>query len=168
MAIPTNKTPETYQVIVNNIGVKPAGAIATTALYKSCDWFKNDFPEVVVQIKQQSYVDNIGLTDLNVGRLAEKTQQADKILGHANMKVKRWIVSGDSQGEVEAGNLSDNLTLEDAEIEQVLGVAWQPGRDVFKFSMKINLSPLRKKSWKGPDLSKEELLTSPPNSILRR
>ena len=99
-----------------------------------------------MQIKQQSYVDNIVLTDLDVGRLAEKTQLADQILIHAKMMVKRWIVCGDSQGEVEAGNLSDNLTLEDAEIEQVLGVAWQPGRDVFKFSMKINLSPLLKKS----------------------
>ena len=30
-----NKQPETLQVIINNICVKPAGAIATTALYKS-------------------------------------------------------------------------------------------------------------------------------------
>ena len=121
-----------------------------------------------MQIKQQSYIDNIGLTNLDVGRLAEKTQQADKILEHANMKVKMWIVSGDSQGEVEVGNLSDNLTLEDAEIERVLGIVWQPERDVFKFSVKINLSPLQKKSRRGPDLSKDELLTSPPNSISRR
>ena len=162
------KMPNTCQVIVNNIGVKPAGVIATTTLYKSCDWFKNNFPEVVVQIKQQSYIDDIGLTDLDVGRLAEKTQQADKILEHTNMKVKRWIVSGDSQGKVEVGKLSDDLTLEDADIELVLGIVWQPGRDVFKFSVKINLSPLRKKSRIGADLSKKELLTSPPNSISRR
>ena len=91
------KTSENYQVIVNNIGVKPAGTIATAALYKSCDWFKDNFPEVVVQIKEQSYVHNIGLTDLDVERLAEKTQQTDKILEHTNMKAKRWIMSGDSQ-----------------------------------------------------------------------
>ena len=66
------KAPNTYQVTVNNIGVKPAGAIATTALYKSCDWFENDFPEVVVQLKNQSYVDDIGLTDLDVGRLQRR------------------------------------------------------------------------------------------------
>ena len=111
-----------------------------------------------MQIKQQSYIDNIWLTDLDVGRLAEKTQQADKILEHANMKVKRWIVSGDSQGEVEDRYLSDNLMVENAGIERVLGVVWQPGRDVFKFSVKINLSPLRKKSQTGPNLSKEEVL----------
>ena len=90
------KVPDTYQVTVNNIGVKPAGAIATTALYKSCDWFEDNFPEVVVQIKHESFVNVIGLTDLDVGGLAEKTQQADKILRHANMKVKKWIVLGES------------------------------------------------------------------------
>ena len=71
---------------------------------------------LLVQIKKQSYIDNIGLSDLDMGRLTVKTQQADMILEQANMKVKRWIVSGDSQGEVEAGDLSDNLTLEDVEI----------------------------------------------------
>ena len=60
------KTPSTYQVIVNNVWVKLAGAIATTVLYNSCDWFKNNFPLVMVQLKNQSYVDNIGLTDLDV------------------------------------------------------------------------------------------------------
>ena len=36
------------------------------------------------------------------------------------------------------------------------------------FYVKINLSPLRKKSRTGPNLLKEELLTSLPNSISRR
>ena len=38
------KEPVTYQVIVNNIGVKPVGCIATTALYKSSDSFKEQYP----------------------------------------------------------------------------------------------------------------------------
>ena len=36
--------PLTYQVIVNNIGVKPAGCIATLALYKSADLHKKEYP----------------------------------------------------------------------------------------------------------------------------
>ena len=43
------------------------------------------------QLKNQSYVDNVGLTDLDNEKLAGKTQQADDILNKANMKVKRWI-----------------------------------------------------------------------------
>ena len=84
-----NKLPETLQVIVNNVGVKPAGAIATTALYKSADVFEERFPETVEQIKNQSYVDDIRLTNLDDEKLARKTQQVDEILNHANMKVKR-------------------------------------------------------------------------------
>ena len=38
------------------------------------------------------------------------------------MKVKKWIISGDNQEEVEVSNLRDSLTLGDVEIERVLGV----------------------------------------------
>ena len=31
---------EDYQVVVNNIGVKPSGSISKTALYKSADIFQ--------------------------------------------------------------------------------------------------------------------------------
>ena len=39
-----NKPPDTFQVIVNNIGVKLAGAIATTSIYKIAFYFKDRFP----------------------------------------------------------------------------------------------------------------------------
>lgn len=110
------------------------------------------------QLKNQSYVDDIGQTDLNDEIMAEKTQQADKIINHANMKVKKWIVSGDNQDEVEVGDLSNCLTPEEVGVEGVLEIIWNPRRDSFKISVRINLSPL-KKSQEGPDLSKAELLT---------
>ena len=40
------------------------------------------------------------------------------------MKVKKWIISGDNQEEVEVGNLRDSLTLEDIEIERVLSLSF--------------------------------------------
>ena len=60
------------------------------------------------------------------------------------------------------------LTPEEAEIDIVLGIIWYPGRDSFKFSVRINLSPLKKKLRVGPDLIKEVLLTNLPVSISRR
>ena len=56
-----SKTAETYQVVVNNIGVKPAGAIATLALQKSSDMHRDKFPITAVQLKKKSYVDDLGL-----------------------------------------------------------------------------------------------------------
>lgn len=49
-----------------------------------------------------------------------------------------------------------------------MGVMWNPRRDSFNFHVCINLSPLKKKSRAGPDLSKAELVPNPPERILRR
>jgi hypothetical protein len=79
------KEPVTYQVVVNNIGVKLAGAIATMALHKSADLHEQVYPVVAQQIKHQSYVDDIALTDKDKEKLRERVIKADKILEHANM-----------------------------------------------------------------------------------
>ena len=97
-----------------------------------------------------------------------KTKQADEVLYHANMKVKQWIVSGDNQDDVEVGSLTNCLTPEKAEVERVLGIIWNQQKDSFKLSVRINLSPLKKKSTVGPDVTKEELMTNLLASITQR
>ena len=59
----------TFQVVVNNIGVKPAGAIASLALQKSSEVFSQDFPITSRQLVEKSYVDDIGLTAKTVEEL---------------------------------------------------------------------------------------------------
>ena len=54
--------PRVFQVLVNNIGVKPAGTIASLALSKSADIHAKQFPVTSHQIKKKSYVDDLGLT----------------------------------------------------------------------------------------------------------
>ena len=46
-----DEEPKTYQVLVNNIGVKPAGAIASLALSKSSDMHARQFPVTSYQLK---------------------------------------------------------------------------------------------------------------------
>ena len=82
--------PLVYQVVVNNIGVKPAGCIATLALYKSADHFQEKYPATRRQLKDNSYVDDLGLTGKNRSELKKRTQEADEILAHANMKIRSW------------------------------------------------------------------------------
>ena len=84
-----NKSTDTFQVIVNNNIVKPARAIATTSMYKSEYCFKDRFPENKEKLKNQSYEDDIGLTDSDDEKLAEKTKPADEVLNHADRKVKQ-------------------------------------------------------------------------------
>ena len=52
--------------------------------------------------------------------------------------------------------------------ERMLGVLWEPQSDTFRFSVRINLSPLKNKTRVGPDLSREDLATRPPQIISRR
>ena len=165
----SNQVPQTYQVTVNNIGVKPAGAIATMALHKSSDMYADQFSETSKQIKGKSYVDDLGLTAGSLENLKKRTLEADTILKHANMHVKRWIFSGEGdQGLVGLGNAGDKVSVDGVEEERMLGILWDPVKDVFRFTVRINLSPLKNKSRTGPDLSKELLKCSPPVTITRR
>ena len=162
-----SKSPETYQVTVNNIGIKPAGAIATLALRKSAEKYSQMFPITVSQLKDKSYVDDLGMTAGNMSELKERTSEADIILSHANMRVKQWTYSKESQMSIPVGAV-DVVQASSLEGERMLGVMWEPLRDVFKFSIKINLSPMKNKSRLEPDLCKEDLLSKPPRVISRR
>ena len=56
-----NADPETYQVVRNNMGVKPSGSIAKTALDLSADKYEEKYPSTAQQLKDKSYVDDLGL-----------------------------------------------------------------------------------------------------------
>ena len=47
-----NAEPETYQVMCNNMGVKPADSIAKTALDLSADMYKEIYPSTLHQLKK--------------------------------------------------------------------------------------------------------------------
>ena len=153
-----SKVPETYQVTVNNIGVKLAGAIATLSLRKSEDMFVHMYPDTVQQLKNDSYVNDLGLTAASKEKLRERTSEADTVLKYANMKVKKWNYSGDDLLSAEISGMIDVIHSDGQDEEHMLGVVWDSHRDVFKFLIRIKLSTLKNKSRMGPDLSKEDLL----------
>ena len=159
--------PVTFQVTVNNIGVKPAGCIATLALYGSADAFREKYWETSRQLKNNSYVDDVGLTGGNMEELKMRTSEADEILGHANMHIKKWVYSGENVEHIDIGEISGNLPVEEGNLERMPGVMWKPASDSFHFTVRINLSTLKKKIRVGPDISRKELLDSPPKIITR-
>ena len=110
-------------------------------------------------------MDDLGVTAATKEALKDRTRQADQILKHANMEVKHWTYSGTQSG----ADISVNVVSHDSsEGERMLGVMWEPVADIFKFTVKINLSPLKNKARTGPDLSKSDLLSCPPAIITRR
>ena len=122
----------------------------------------------MAQLRNKSYVDDIGLTAENKSTLMERTKEADAILAHANMKVKKWIISGESLIQEVDMKSMEVVSHQGSDGERMLGVMWIPDEDVFKFSVRINLSPLKNKSRIGPDLTKSQLLSDPPSSLTRR
>jgi len=103
--------PETYQIVCNNMGVKPAGSIAKTALDKSADKFKEIYPSTSQQLKDRSYVDDLGVIEEQLDSLKKRTQEADEILADAGMKVHKWVYSREDveADSVELGNAAGNL-----------------------------------------------------------
>ena len=76
--------------------------------------------------------------------LKKLTREADLTLGYADMHVKKWVLSGEKTGNmVKVGESSEIVNAEGSEYERMLGVTWDPDRDVFKFRVQINLSPLK-------------------------
>ena len=110
------------------------------------------------------------MTDEQLDSLKERNQEADEILADVGMKVHKWIYSREDEEPdlVELGSAVGSLAEDDIELERVLGIKWNPGKDVFKFMVSINLHPMKKKARSGPPLTKVELMTSPPAVITCR
>ena len=81
--------PETYQVVRNNMCVKPLGSIAKTALDLSADKYAVMYPSMAQQLKDKSYVDDLGVTDEQLDSLKQRTVEADEIIADAGMQVHK-------------------------------------------------------------------------------
>ena len=114
-------------------------------------------------------MDDLGIAAGDSELLRKRTEEADAILKHANMAVKKWTYSGDQTGGmVSVGEPVSADAKSDVETERMLGVTWDPAKDSFKFKVVVNLSTLKNKTRTGPNLTKEDLLSTPPQSISRR
>ena len=150
------------------MGVRPAGSIAKSALDKSAEVFEEMYPDTAEQLKNGSYVDDLGVVEETMEALRQRTQEADEILDHAGIKVHKWIYSRESAGSIELGNYTDKLMADETELEKVLGIKWNAEKDVFRFHVTINLNLLKRKERTGLPLSRLMLLHSPPDMLTRR
>ena len=125
--------PCVYVVQVNNFGVKPANCIATAALHKSADEFAEKYPVESVELKNQTYVDDMLMAAEDKKQAVLKSTRVDEIGQHAGMPNKGWTFSGD--------DVSDGVVIGDIEEkkEKVLGMGWIPKSDLFVFEVNLKL-----------------------------
>ena len=130
----TSDKPQTYAVRVNNFGVKPANCIATSALHKSADHFKDIYPEESEELKRQTYIDDELFAAHSKEHALIKTSRLDEICEHAGMPNKGWTFTGDNKGDI---MINGEGSEEQDEIEKVLGSFWDALLDIFKFHVTL-------------------------------
>ena len=89
-------------------------------------------------------MDDLGLTAENMDAIRVQTKEAYIILKQANMRVKKWVYSL-SHVDQSAENSVDVVARDHSDGERMLGMIWDAEKDVFRFLVWINLSPLKNK-----------------------
>ncbi|XP_045105485.1 uncharacterized protein LOC123500995 [Portunus trituberculatus] len=152
--------PDHYVLTCVPFGDKPSGTIAMLALRLTAEIIQDQYPVAVNAIVKNSYVDDILGNCDNYEGANNLLREIEFVLGQGGFKVKHWILSG-------AHNPS-KLDLAETQKEKVLGVVWEPNRDVFVFSVKINFSPKHRKTHTGPDLKPDNLTGETPQYLTKR
>ena len=89
-----------YVVRVNNFGVVSANCIAKVTLHKSADAFKDVYPLETEELKNQTYIDDELMANLNKELALMKTARIDEISAYAGMPNKGWTYTGDDGGDI--------------------------------------------------------------------
>lgn len=167
-----NRDPDTYVITSASFGDRPAGAIATLALRKTAELGKDDYPTAAATIINNSYVDDIVDSVPSHADANRITKEIDQLLKPGGFEIKEWVVSKiDNEENKEhrhnAEKLEENLLIKSGP-QKVLGMCWDAATDSFQFSVRLNLSPKRRKLRIGPDLSQEQIPREIPVILTKR
>ena len=156
-----SKPVKTYGITTVNFGDRSAGTIATVALHKTAQIYQDINKEASQKIQDDSYVD-----DITTGAEDEEGYQSLKkhvpeILSKGNFSLKGIITAGESNEEAVA-------LLGAGEYGRVLGIQWDPEKDVLLVKVRINFSKKERNVRTGNDLSLEEIPTVMTLTLTRR
>lgn len=84
------REPDVYVKTVLTFGDKPAPAMAQTALRKTAEENKNDYPEAAEALTKNSYMDDICGSVDTVMQAQKLTGDLDKVLESGGFGVKGW------------------------------------------------------------------------------
>ena len=173
-----SRNPDVYIMTVLCVGDKPAGAIATEAIYKTADRFYDDNPEAAKTLRRGTYVDDLvnsvdSLHDIN-GAIQLATN-IENMLSKGGFTVKCWQFSGVEDVVSDLASKSDGNKLSNKSLlkgkgdkTRVLGVVWNPVEDTLLIPAVLNFSPKRQGIHTGPDLLVGDVPNAIPEILTRR
>lgn len=129
----TEREPDVYVKTVLTFGDKPAPAMAQTALRKTAEENKNDYPEAAEALTKNSYMDDICGSVETVTQAQKLTGDLDKVLESGGFGIKGWT---SNKVLTKAENQEKGLKVFQKEVEEkVLGVVWNYVTDEFSFKV---------------------------------
>ena len=129
--VETWRDPDIYVLTTVTMGDRPAGTIATVALYKTAELSEESYPLESKIIKESSYIDDIVDSVRDFEEAKRVTRNINKILQVGNFQMKEWVISGSPK---------ENLSINQSENERVLGIFWNPSEDCFYFKTNFKIS----------------------------
>ena len=154
------KKPEEYMMEVVSFGDKPAATIVLLALRKTADLATNDQSQAKAVIYTSTYMDDSISSVNTIGEAAKQTTSIDNILQKDSFRIKKWVYSGDSDGEVPLmGSIED---------QKVLGMVWDNGKDVLKYTSQVKIKEPGKKGKKLIFNTLKQLESEAPTCLTRR
>lgn len=139
----TDKPPDVYVKNVLTFGDKPAPAMAQTALRKTAEENKEEYPEASKVLKENVYMDDICHSESTAAKVSKIADDLDKVLQNGGFHVKKWI--------------TNELTSDKDKEEKVLGVTWNRVSDVLRFKFQGTLSTHHDDE--GSQLTKRKILS---------
>ena len=173
------REPDTYVMTAVKMGDRPSGTMAIATLRKTAEMSKDEFPSSSETILNNSYMDDIPETAGSAEEAQKITSEIDKILNCGGFKINGWIMSGQDQGQergFQAQRLEDQHLVQVltgskpdiAELERVLGMGWDPFKDVLCYRVKLNFSKKKRKVLTQPNLSWQEIPAGIPEVLTKR
>ena len=154
----THRESDVYVRTVLTFGDKPAPAMAQTALRKTAEEKRDEFPEAAETLVKNSYMDDI-CDSVDTEKQAKKlTQDIDKVLESGGFAVKGWT---SNKACAETQNLEIGFKNPQAEREgRVLGLVWNCNTADFRFKVKLEfLSPTDPSVHHKPKITKRRIIS---------
>lgn len=120
--------------------------------------FKDQYEESSNVILDNSYVDEILFAVSSKFQAEKNVGEIDTILKAGGFPVKQWIMSGRQVKQ----------SIVELHEEKILGIIWEPERDVFKFKAKLNFFPKVKGIYKDKDLTCDKVPSGIPHILTQR
>ena len=139
-----------YGIETVNFGDRPAAAIVTIAVRRTAEIYKDVNPTAARAIIDDIYMDDIVTGADNKEKAESLKEGISKILPKGGFKEKGFVMSGDTLDEA-------LKLLGSGELGRVLGMGWEPGGDVFKVKVRINITVKLQSGKKERDLEREEI-----------